>query len=130
MNPGDLIGRGISFPPRVGPDGRIAWSEGADNVRESIRVILTTELRQRLLLPDFGCGLNRFLFEPNTPATRQQVQDQISKALARWEPRIALEAVTVDPDPQDPYTAVASITYRLVATQTRERVQLSVTLKG
>lgn len=130
MNPGDLIGRGISFPPRVGPDGRIAWSEGADNVRESIRVILTTELRQRLLLPDFGCGLNRFLFEPNTPATRQQVQDQISKALARWEPRIALEAVTVDPDPQDPYAAVASITYRLVATQTRERVQLSVTLKG
>ena len=130
MKPGDLIGRGISFPPRVGPDGRIAWSEGETNVRESIRVILTTELRQRLLLPDFGSGLGRFLFEPNTAATRQQIQDQIRKALARWEPRISVEAVVVDPDPQDPVAAVATITYRLVATQSRERVQLSVTLKG
>jgi phage baseplate assembly protein W len=130
MNQGDLIGRGISFPPRVGPDGRIAWSQGEDNVRESICVILTTEPRQRLLLPDFGCGLGRFLFEPNTVATRQQIQDLISKALARWEPRISVEAVTVDPDPQNPAAAIATITYRLMTTQTRERVQLNVPVKG
>ncbi len=130
MNLGDTIGRGISFPPRVGPDGRVAWSEGADNVREAIRIILTTEPRQRLLQPDFGCGLGRFLFEPNTVATRQQIRDLIGKALARWEPRLTVEAVTVDPDPQDPKAAVATITYRLVATQARERVQLTVTLNG
>jgi phage baseplate assembly protein W len=130
MDLGDLIGRGISFPPRVGLDGHVAWSEGADNVRESIRVILTTEPRQRLLLPDFGCGLGRFLFEPNTVATRQQIQDQVLKALAKWEPRITVEAVLVDPDPQDPEAAIVTITYRLIATQARERVQLSVTLRG
>jgi phage baseplate assembly protein W len=130
MNPGDWIGRGISFPPRVGPDGRIAWSEGADNVRDCIRVILTTEPRQRLLLPDFGCGLNRLLFEPNTAATRQQVQDQVRKALARWEPRITVESVSVESDAQDPQSAVVTITYRLISTQDRERVQLSVSLKG
>ncbi|NTV96894.1 MAG: TOBE domain-containing protein, partial [Thiobacillus sp.] len=38
-----LFGRGISFPPRIGSDGRIAWSEGEQNVRESIRVILMTD---------------------------------------------------------------------------------------
>ena len=42
---GDLFGRGISFPPRVGADGRIVWSEGEQNMRESIRVILMTNLR-------------------------------------------------------------------------------------
>lgn len=130
MNPGDWIGRGISFPPRVGPDGRIAWSAGADNVRDCIRVILTTEPRQRLQLPDFGCGLNRLLFEPNTAATRQQVQDQVRKALARWEPRITVESVSVESDAQDPQSAVVTITYRLISTQDRERVQLSVSLKG
>lgn len=130
MNPGDWIGRGISFPPRVGPDGRMAWSEGAENVRDCIRVILTTEPRQRLQLPDFGCGLNRLLFEPNTAAARQQVQDQVRKALARWEPRITVESVSVESDAQDAQSAVVTITYRLISTQDRERVQLSVSLKG
>ena len=43
MDGGQLYGRGMSFPPRVGPDGRIAWSEGETNIRESIQIILLTE---------------------------------------------------------------------------------------
>lgn len=128
MDAGTLIGRGISFPPRVGRDGRIAWSEGNDNVREAIRVILMTEQRERLMLPSFGGGLNTFLFEPNTTATRHRIQDRIEKALAEWEPRIFVESVTVDEDPGDPQAALATITYRLVATQSRERVTLNVAL--
>lgn len=128
MDAGTVIGRGISFPPRVGRDGRIAWSEGSDNVREAIRVILMTEQRERLMLPSFGGGLNTFLFEPNTTATRHRIQDRIEKALAEWEPRIFVESVTVDEDPGDPQAALATITYRLVATQSRERVTLNVAL--
>src|SRR5215469_11972810 len=69
MDLGQLFGRGISFPPRVGPDGRIVWSEGTVNVRESIQVILLTNLRERVRLPEFGGGLSTFLFEPNNPTT-------------------------------------------------------------
>lgn len=130
MDAGDIFGRGISFPPRVGPDGRMAWSEGEENVRESIRVILLTERRERVMLPEFGGGLGQFLFEPNTVATRTLIQDRITTALARWEPRIAVESVSVDPDPTDPASAIATIVYRLVATQTRERLALSVSLTG
>ena len=128
MDAGALYGRGMSFPPRVGADGRIAWSEGEDNVRENIRVILLTRPRERLLLPDFGCGLDRYLYEPNDPATRQRLREEIERALGRWEPRIRLESVTVAADERDPSTAIATIEYRLVATQQRERVSLSVTL--
>ena len=45
MDAGRLFGRGISFPPRVGENGRMAWSEGDDNVREAIYIILMTQLR-------------------------------------------------------------------------------------
>jgi phage baseplate assembly protein W len=123
---GRLFGRGISFPPRVGPDGRLAASEGETNVREAIRVILMTEPRERVTLPEFGGGLRPFLFEPNTVSTRQLLQDRMSKALQRWEPRIDVESVAVEPDPGDEQAAVATITYKLVATQARERVSLSV----
>ncbi len=129
-NAGQIFGRGMSFPPRVGPDGRIAWSEGEVNVREAIRIILLTEQRERLRLPAFGGSLGRFLFEPNTVTTRQLLRDRITKELAEWEPRISVESGAVEPDAEDPQAAVATISYRLVATRARESVTLSVSLTG
>lgn len=125
---GKILGRGISFPPRVGPDGRMQWSEGETNVRESIRVILLTEQRERIRLTDFGGSLGQYLFEPNTVLTRHLIEDRITKALAQWEPRIRVESITVDAAPGATQEAVATINYKLVATQARERVTMNVTL--
>ena len=125
-----MFGRGIAFPPRVGGDGRVAWSEGETNVRESIQVILLTERRERLMLPEFGGGLSGYLFEPNTVTTRRLIKDRIQRALEQWEPRISVESVDVEPDPQDPEAAVATITYQLVATQGTAQVTIDVTLAG
>ncbi len=130
MDAGKIFGRGISFPPRVGADGRVAWSEGEVNVREAIRIILMTELRERIRLPDFGGGLGPLLFEPNTVTTRHLIQDRIVRSLAQWEPRIRVESVEVVQDPADTQAAIATITYKLVATQTHERVSLNVTISG
>ena len=130
MDEGRLFGRGISFPPRLGSDGRWQWSAGAANIREAIRIILLTERRERLLLPDFGGSLAEFLFEPNTVTTRHLIADQITKSLAVWEPRVQVETVDVAEDPSDAQAAIATITYKLVATQSRERVSLSVPLRG
>jgi phage baseplate assembly protein W len=128
MSGATLFGKGISFPPRLGGNGGIVWSEGEDNIRDSIRVILLTELGERLRRPGFGAGLARFLFEPNTVATRFSVQGRIQTALQQWEPRISVESVAVEEDPDDAQAAIATITYRLVATQTLERVSLNVQL--
>jgi phage baseplate assembly protein W len=130
MDAGSIYGRGISFPPRVGPDGRIAWSDGPQNVRECIQIILLTEPRERLNLRDFGGGLGQLLFEPNTVTTHQLIRERILRALARWEPRVAVEDVQVEPDPDDPESAVVEIVYRLVATQAREQIRLGVALRS
>jgi phage baseplate assembly protein W len=127
-DPGKILGRGISFPPRVGADGRIEWSVGEANVRESIRIILLTEQRERVRLAEFGGGLGQLLFEPNNVATRHLIEDRITKALAQWEPRIRVDSVTVDASADSAQEAIATIVYKLVATQVRERVSLNVTL--
>jgi phage baseplate assembly protein W len=129
-DPGRILGRGISFPPRVGSDGRFVWSEGDANIRDAIRVILSTERNERLRLPEFGAGLGTFLFEPNTVATHRRLQERILRALAAWEPRIAVESVDVGADPDDAEAAVATIRYKLVATQALERMTLAVTVAG
>jgi hypothetical protein len=128
MDSREVYGRGMAFPPRVGADGRVAWSEGEANVREAIRVILMTEPGERLRLPDFGAGLGRFLFEPNTLATHTRMRQRIGEALQRWEPRVQVEEIDVQPDAVDPQAAIATITYRLVATQALERVALAVSV--
>jgi phage baseplate assembly protein W len=130
MDAGQLYGRGIAFPPHVGADGRIAWSEGEANIREAIEIVLRTEERERVNLPSFGAGLRRFLFEPNTVATRFQIEDRITKALQQWEPRIVIKSVEAEEDPRDPQSAVVTIHYQLVATQGTAQVAINVRLAG
>jgi phage baseplate assembly protein W len=130
MDAGQLYGRGIAFPPHVGADGRIAWSEGEINIREAIEIVLRTEERERINLPSFGAGLRRFLFEPNTVATRFQIEDRITKALQQWEPRITIKSVDAEEDPRDPQSAVVTIHYQLVATQGTAQVTINVQLAG
>ncbi len=128
MDAGKLLGRGIAFPPRLGPDGRWAWSAGPDNIRESIEVILLTAHGERLMLPEFGGSLTAYLFEPNTTTTRSLLADRITTTLQAWEPRIRVEGVRVEQDPEDAQAAIAVITYRLVATATRQQATLRVNL--
>jgi phage baseplate assembly protein W len=123
-----VFGSGISFPMRLGPDGRVAVSAGPENIREAIRVILLTEPGERLQLAEFGGGAGRFLFEPNTVGTRRRVQERIEDALRAWEPRIDLQSVRVDEDPDDPEAAVATIRYQLVANRLSEEVAVRVQL--
>ncbi len=122
------FGKGVGFPFAVGADGRIRWSDGETNIREAIRIILSTERGERIALADFGAGLARWLFEPNNPGTHARLADAIGDALKRWEPRIAVEDVRVSGDPADDTAALAVVAYRLVATGAAERISLSVPL--
>ncbi len=125
-----FLGQGPAFPPRIGADGRFAWSAGEDNIRESIRLILLTEPGERLMREEFGCGLRRFLFEPNTVVTRMHIRDAILRGLTRWEPRITLEDVIVDTDSEASTEVRVSILFRLVATQEPGRFGLSLQLEN
>lgn len=128
MDEGRLFGRGVAFPPRVGSDGRLEWSAGPKNIRESIRIILLTEPGERVMLPEFGGGLSRFLFLPNVVSTHRQIEDEITHALRRWEARIQVNAVTVVPADDDERAAVATIQYTLVSSQLEDQLQLSLQL--
>jgi uncharacterized protein len=126
----NIFGQGLGFPPRVGADGRLAWSEGEENVRESIRVILLTEPGERLMRQDFGCGLRRFLFEPNTVTTRALIREAVTNAIKAREPRVAVEDVSVESDDEEPRLVAVEIRFRLIATQAVGRVGLTLQLEG
>jgi Bacteriophage baseplate protein W len=108
------VGRGPRFPLRPGRDGALGFVGGEEIIRQSIETILDTEPGERVMLPTFGCGLRRYLMEPNTTATRASMQQDIEDALGRWEPRIRLTGVAVTPG-DDPALVWIEIAYvRLV----------------
>jgi phage baseplate assembly protein W len=106
------LGSGLRFPIRPDPvTGRLAGNAGMERIRQSIEQILDTEPGERIMVPEFGCGLQRYLMEPNTLTTRSAMQHDISDALGRWEPRIRLTdvAVTAREDPSLVWIEIAYV---------------------
>jgi hypothetical protein len=83
---------------------------GEQIIRQSIEAILDTDPGERVMRPDFGCGLRRYLMEPNTTMTRSAMQRDIDTALSRWEPRIQLTNVAVTPG-EEPSLVWIEISY-------------------
>ena len=106
-----IFGQGLALPLLPGDDGLLPRTDGPEKVRQAIAIILDTEPGERLMLPHFGCGLRRFLMQPNTAATRAAMQREIQTALAAWEPRIKLERVDVLPG-DDPALVLVQIDYQ------------------
>ena len=110
------LGRGWSFPVQVDPAKRgLTYLDGPDKVREAIWIILETEPGERIMRPTFGCGLRRYLAEPNTVAVRALIRHDVERALAVWEPRVRVTAVDVTPG-DDPSLVEISISYVHVRT--------------
>jgi phage baseplate assembly protein W len=126
ITPGDLYGRGLSFPVRVGLDGRLAVSEGELNVRECICVLLRTARTERVERPSYGCGLDRFLYESNDLSTLRLLQEDVKRAITTWEPRVALDDVRVAINAVDPRAVDVTVVYNLVASGVPGRVDATV----
>ena len=112
QDPADAwLGTGFCFPLTPDPGaGGFRWSSGMERLRQSVETILDTEPGERVMLPDFGCGLRRYLMAPNNDTTRTAMAADIRSALETWEPRIRLESVQVTPG-DDPALVWVDIAY-------------------
>ena len=108
-----FLGVGWAFPPRLEPDGRLAEAAYEEDVSEAIIIVLGTNPGERVMRPDFGAGLNQFVFEPVNPATLARVEAQVRGSLITWEPRIDVDQVQVTPDGA---TLLIELTYRVRVT--------------
>lgn len=109
----DFLGTGWNFPIQVGPDGRLAYADGPEKIRQSIWIILGTATGERQMLIDFGCGIHDLLFQANTAALRGMVAEKVQTTLTRWEPRIDIVDVRVETEPDLPNRLLIYVDYRI-----------------
>jgi Bacteriophage baseplate protein W len=91
------LGVGWQFPVRVGANGGLVYSRAEQDVQEAIWLVLSTARGEREMLPDFGCGMHDYVFAPKNADTITGVAHAVREALTRWEPRIDVVDVRVDP---------------------------------
>ena len=117
-----FLGVGWAFPPRVEANGRVAEAVYEEDVRQAIQIILATNPGERVMRPEFGAGLQTFVFEPINPTTLARVQDRVRRALVDWEPRIDVEDVQVSPRGAPPVKLEIGLQYRVRATNSRQNL--------
>ena len=122
-----FLGVGWGFPLAVKPPldreetecKRFAVAEYEESVRQSIRIILSTSKGERVMRPDFGCGLYELVFAPNSAATRGLAEHHVSEALLLWEPRIDVLQVKATASGDRDEVLLISIDYRVRTTDNR-----------
>jgi phage baseplate assembly protein W len=127
-----MIQEPISWPLLPVPDtnGRLNYPTLEESVRQSIQIILRTLPGERLMRPEFGGGLQRYLHEPNTLTTRRRIHDLVVQALGRWESRITVERVEVQEVPDRPTWVRVELAYRMRRTGIVRQIGLAMELGG
>lgn len=114
-----FLGRGWSFPVNTDLALKIETSSHEENIQESIKIILGTRKGERVMRPDFGCGINDFVFESISSMSLGHIELSVTEALTKYEPRIELLSVDLSIEQIDNGFLMINIYYRVISTNNR-----------
>lgn len=116
----DFLGKGWKFPISIDEDNKtIAVSSFEGSIRQSIWVILSTARGERIMIPEFGCGIHQLVFSVKNAGTEGRIISEVKQALLMWEPRIDVGNIDVLSDPANPSLLLIEIEYRVRSVNSR-----------
>ena len=115
----DFLGVGFSFPVALDEAGRVAAARYEESIRQAIWIILGTAPGERIMRPDFGCGIHDLVFAVNSAGTAGRVASLVREALLRWEPRVDVLDVDAAADSAQPNLLLVKIDYQVRTTNSR-----------
>ncbi|SFS96464.1 GPW/gp25 family protein [Saccharopolyspora flava] len=107
----------IAFPYRIDRRGRTARAGHDEHVRDLLEQVLFTSPGERVMRPDFGCGLLDVVFAPNSPELTATLELSVHAAVERWLGElVAIESLDIEADAE---TVRVGLRYRVRATGSR-----------
>jgi phage baseplate assembly protein W len=123
MSDRQFLGRGWGFPPAFDSSRRaVRMVEHEADIHESLRILFTTLPGERVMRPEFGGGLDHYVFARIEPTVITLLKGTIRDAILYFEPRIALEEVLVDTSGQYDGQLLFDIRYTVISTNTRSNM--------
>lgn len=89
------IFKGVPYPIKKSPLGFLGATDGIDQIKADMLVLLLTTPGERVMNPDFGTPLKKLLFDPNDITLQLTAKNMIINSIKRWEPRIAVQNIEV-----------------------------------
>lgn len=94
-----FLGTGWSFPPKFEKEtGTIPMVTNEEDIRESLNILLSTSLGERVMQPKYGCDLNDYMFESLSSSVIGYIKDRVKNSILLYEPRIIAEKIDVTAD--------------------------------
>jgi phage baseplate assembly protein W len=91
-----FLGTGWSFPPEFNPEsGSAEMVSGMVDIEQSLNILLSTSLGERVMQPQYGCDLTDYVFEALDNSVIGYLKDRVSNAILFYEPRIIAEKIEV-----------------------------------
>lgn len=118
-----FLGHGWAFPPAFDPRGRaVRMVSQVQDVEESLRLLMSTAPGERVMQPNYGCGLHKLVFEVINESTLTEMRSLIEKAVIFFEPRVTLEAVDFEFDEPLQGTLLIHLNYTVRSTNSRHNM--------
>jgi hypothetical protein len=92
-----FLGKGWSFPPLFSLHQKgVVMVADEEDIRQSLQILLSTALGERVMQPKYGCNLDDLLFEPLNTTVRTYIRGLVKQAILIHEPRIRLNDVAIE----------------------------------
>jgi phage baseplate assembly protein W len=118
-----FLGKGWAFPPDFPlSSNQNSMVEAKKDIEQSLRILLGTTPGERVMHPEFGCGINKLVFEPISTSLFTKIKDLIEQAILLFESRIQLNDVSVQFDPKIEGVIYISIDYTIRSINTRQNL--------
>jgi phage baseplate assembly protein W len=116
----DFLGTGWKFPIEFSLEtASVVLVDGEESIKNSLDVLFSTPMGERLMHADYGSELHSFVFEEVTKSTITYMQVVIGDAILFNEPRIVLNAINIEPSPNDPAFLKIEVDYTISSTNNR-----------
>ncbi|WP_141501585.1 GPW/gp25 family protein [Paenibacillus luteus] len=113
----EFLGRGWKFPIEVDElTGRIKHSQYEEDIAEAIKIIIWTAKGERIMRPEYGCGIDRYLFEGNDDTTLRLIESEVEESIRMWESRVHEVEVTVERDQANEQKLLIHVQYEVRTT--------------
>ena len=118
-----FLGTGWSFPPTFGRDGISTETvSGEEDVLQSIQILVSTSLGERIMHPIFGCNLQDYLFDEINYKMQTGVKSMIRDSIQKYETRVNLNDVSVEQDSDNLGLLHVGIDYTIRSTNSRKNL--------
>lgn len=119
----DFLGRGWGFPPTFErAAGELVMVQDESDIRQSLQILFSTALRERVMLPEYGCSLQDYVFDPIGVPLFTMLEDVVANAILLFEPRIIVNGIAADADQGNSGRVNIAIDYTIRRSNTRSNM--------